>query len=219
MEQKIILTKDGSNTIFLPEIKETYHSKYGAVEEANHVFIKNGFNFFNKSSLKIFEMGFGTGLNCLLSVINSIKYEVLVDYHTIEPFPVKREVLNDLNYISIIGDEYFDLYKKIHDVNWETNNIITENFSLTKNQLTIQGYSFKKKYFDVIFYDAFGPRVQPDLWSFDVLKKNYFGLRQGGILVTYCAQGQFKRNLKKIGFKVIPMPGPVGKREMTIAMK
>ena len=219
MEQKIILTKDGSNTIFLPEIKETYHSKYGAVEEANHVFIKNGFNFFNKSSLKIFEMGFGTGLNCLLSVINSIKCEVLVDYHTIEPFPVKREVLNDLNYISIIGDEYFDLYKKIHEVNWETNNIITQNFSLTKNQLTIQGYSFKKKYFDVIFYDAFGPRVQPDLWSVDVLKKNYFGLRQGCILVTYCAQGQFKRNLKKIGFKAIPMPGPVGKREMTIAMK
>ena len=140
MEQKIILTKDGSNTIFLPEIKETYHSKYGAVEEANHVFIKNGFNFFNKSSLKIFEMGFGTGLNCLLSVINSIKCEVLVEYHTIEPFPVKREFLNDLNYISIIGDEYFDLYKKIHDVNWETNNIITQNFSLTKNQLTITGY-------------------------------------------------------------------------------
>ena len=219
MQQKIILTKDGSETIFLPEIKETYHSKYGAIQEANHVFIKNGLNFFNKSSLKIFEMGFGTGLNCLLSAIKASEEKVLIDYFTIEPFPVERDIINDLNYISIIGNEYFDLFNKIHDVNWESRNIISQNFSLTKNQCTIQNYSFKKNYFDVIFYDAFGPRVQPDLWSFNILQKNYFGLRKGGILVTYCAQGQFKRNLKKIGFKVIPMPGPVGKREMTIAIK
>ena len=219
MQQKIILTKDGSETIFLPEIKETYHSKYGAIQEANHVFIKNGLNFFNKSSLKIFEMGFGTGLNCLLSAIKASEEKVLIDYFTIEPFPVERDIINDLNYISIIGNEYFDLFNKIHDVNWESRDIISQNFSLTKNQCTIQNYSFKKNYFDVIFYDAFGPRVQPDLWSFNILQKNYFGLRKGGILVTYCAQGQFKRNLKKIGFKVIPMPGPVGKREMTIAIK
>ncbi|MBB77666.1 MAG: SAM-dependent methyltransferase [Crocinitomicaceae bacterium] len=219
MQQKIILTKDGSSTIFLPEIKETYHSKYGAIEEANHVFIKNGLNFFHKSSLKIFEMGFGTGLNCLLTAIKSIEIKVNIEYSTVEPYPITRKVLNDLNYTSIIGDKYFDLYNKIHNVNWESRYIISQNFSLKKNQSTIQDYSFKKQYFDIIFYDAFGPRVQPELWSVDVLQKNYFGLRQGGILVTYCAQGQFKRNLKKIGFKVLSMPGPVGKREMTIAMK
>ena len=219
MQQKIILTKDGSSTIFLPEIKETYHSKFGAIEEANHVFIKNGFNVFRKSSLKIFEMGFGTGLNCLLTAIKSFEAKVNVEYSTIEPYPITRKVLNDLNYTSIIGDKYFDLYNEIHNVNWESRYIISQNFSLKKNQSTIQDYSFKKKYFDIIFYDAFGPRVQPELWSVDVLQKNYFGLRKGGILVTYCAQGQFKRNLKKIGFKVLSKPGPVGKREMTIAMK
>ena len=220
MKREIIQTEDGSKTIRIIELEENYHSIHGALQEANHVFMKYGLEEFqDKKELSIFEMGFGTGLNACLTAINSTKLKVNIEYHGVEAFPVSQIELDELEYGILLGEENRDLYNKLHAVEWNQSIEIYKGFNLKKIHSEIQHVDLRCEFYDIIFYDAFGPRVQNELWSEDVFKKMYNSLKIGGFLVTYCAKGQVKRNMKAVGFKVEGLPGPPGKREMTRAWK
>lgn len=217
MKRKIILTEDGSSSIYIEEMDEHYHSTHGAIQEAKHVFIVNGLGRVKKDKVKIFELGFGTGLNAFLTLIYGSDKNI--DYDSIEAFPIETELIQGLNYIDEIGEEFESAFKKIHSAKWEIPSDVTNSFQLRKIHSKIQDYKITKDYYDVIFFDAFGPRAQSEMWDINVLRDMYNGLMAGGELVTYCAQGQFKRDLKSLGFEVIPLPGPPGKREMTVGIK
>ncbi len=221
MDRKIIVTQDNSKTLLISELNETYHSTNGAFNEAIHVFINAGIQFFHKKKkLKIFEMGFGTGLNALLSSNYALKNELQINYTSIEKYPLDMELVQELNYPQLIDNEQAEsLFTLLHSSPWEKENEINTHFTLTKLKEDLTSFNLNKNSFDIVFYDAFGPRVQPALWTKESLNKMYDLLMPGGILVTYCAQGQFKRNLKSLGFKVENLPGPPGKREMTRAIK
>ena len=217
MKRRIIVTEDGSSSIYIEEMDEHYHSTHGAIQEANHVFISNGLNRVKKNAVKIFELGFGTGLNAFLTLIHGTNKAIV--YDSIEAFPVEKELIKELNYIGEIGEEFESAFKNIHSAEWETPTEITTCFKLRKIHSKIQDYTIDEEYYDVIFFDAFGPRAQNEMWDIRVLQKMHDGLVSGGELITYCAQGQFKRDLKSLGFEVVALPGPPGKREMTVAIK
>lgn len=219
MKRELIITEDGSSSIFIPEMDETYHSTHGALQEARHVFIENGLKRVGSESIKILEMGFGTGLNAFLTAINAEQLMKKVDYIGVEAFPVEQTMIDSLNYSELIGEEFHSVFTRIHKAEWEVSQVINPSFSIQKIKSKIQDYKITLDSLDVVFFDAFGPRVQSELWTEAVLGKMYSGLKQDGFLVTYCAQGQFKRNLKSVGFEVECVPGPPGKREMTLAFK
>jgi tRNA U34 5-methylaminomethyl-2-thiouridine-forming methyltransferase MnmC len=220
VKREVIQTEDGSKTIRIIELEENYHSIHGALQEANHVFMKYGLQEFkDKDELSIFEMGFGTGLNACLTAIQSQILEVKVNYHGLEAFPVSQEELNELEYGTLLGQENKSLYDALHLAKWNEPVKISESFTINKIQNEIQKIELPVEAYDLIFYDAFGPRVQNELWSEEVFQKMFNSLKIGGFLVTYCAKGQVKRNMKAVGFEVEPLPGPPGKREMTRAWK
>lgn len=211
---KKVTTSDGSNSIYLEELDEHYHSVHGAHAEAMHVFIKHGlqFVFERKDKIELLEMGFGTGLNALLTWQNVPKNKEVV-YTSIEKFPVEVSFLNELNYFDKDGK-----YEKIINSEWNKPIAVVDCFSL--NKLTGDLLNFESNArFDLIYFDAFAPRVQPELWTEEVFGKCYEMLTEKGVLVTYCAKGQVKRNMKGVGFTVERLPGPPGKREMTRAIK
>ena len=213
MENQLIITNDGSHSIFNPKIKECYHSRHGAIVEAEHVFIRNGFSAINKSKINILEIGFGTGLNALLTYQKAVQKSIKVNYHAIEPYPVKKENYKNLNFADLIGLEKEKLLI-LHSSVWQKKNEISCYFSLTKDHTTSQDYNTNLK-FDIIYFDAFSPEKQPELWSDIIFKKMYSLLKKDGFLVTYCAKGAVKRTMKKIGFEVVVLDGPPGKRQMT----
>ena len=220
MKREVIETGDGSKTIRIIDLDENYHSTHGALQEAEHVFIKNGLlEFINKPQISIFEMGFGTGLNAFLSAIKAFDLKLKIEYTGVEAFPVSSEELNQLGYHNIAGDSNSDLYNKLHESSWGEMNFITDHFSLRKIKNQLQLINFENESFDIVYYDAFGPRAQEEMWSIDLFQKMYDSIKDGGFLVTYCAKGQVKRNMKAVGFEVEPLPGPPGKREMTRAWK
>jgi tRNA U34 5-methylaminomethyl-2-thiouridine-forming methyltransferase MnmC len=216
---EIRTTADGSKTLYLPEIDENYHSCHGAIQEANHVFIKNGLSEFKeKQSISVFEMGFGTGLNALLTLVWAQENEIHVDYEGVEAYPISPELCFQLEYPECLNVNKKNDFEKMILAEWNQTVQISHYFEIKKNDLKIENWSSDKK-FDIVFFDAFGPRVQNEVWEIDVLKKMFDVLLPGGILVTYCAQGQFKRNLKSLGFELESLPGPPGKREMIRARK
>ncbi len=220
MKREVIETGDGSKTIRIIDLDENYHSTHGALQEADHVFIKNGLlEFVNKSQISIFEMGFGTGLNAFLSAIKANQLKLKIEYTGIEAFPVSIDELNQLGYHDIAGESNSDLYNKLHETLWGEMNEISEWFSLRKINNQLQLINFDNESFDIVYYDAFGPRAQEEMWSIELFQKMYDSIKEGGFLVTYCAKGQVKRNMKSVGFEVEPLPGPPGKREMTRAWK
>lgn len=220
MKREIVETGDGSKTIRIVDLDENYHSSHGALQEALHVFIKNGLlEFKEKSQISIFEMGFGTGLNTFLSAIKSSDLKLKIEYSGVEAFPVSEDEIIALEYAQLVGGENVELYKKIHSSSWEEMNEISAFFTLKKIKNQLQNLELEKESFDIIYYDAFGPRAQDEMWSVELFKKMYDSLKVGGFLVTYCAKGQVKRNMKEVGFTVEPLPGPPGKREMTRAWK
>ena len=220
MKREIVETGDGSKTIRIVDLDENYHSSHGALQEALHVFIKNGLlEFKEKSQISIFEMGFGTGLNTFLSAIKSSDLKLKIEYSGVEAFPVSEDEIIALEYAQLVGDENVELYKKIHSSSWEEMNEISAFFTLKKIKNHLQNLELEKESFDIIYYDAFGPRAQDEMWSVELFKKMYDSLKVGGFLVTYCAKGQVKRNMKEVGFTIEPLPGPPGKREMTRAWK
>ncbi len=222
MERKIIKTGDGSATIHIPEWNEQYHSKHGALQEAMHVFVKNGLDFtiaeFDKPKLSILEIGFGTGLNALLTALygNNIQ----IDYTGVEAYPVGKDELEVLDYASVLPN--FEvasvLFKKMHQAKWEEKSKITSNFSLIKQQKKFQVIEDVQLY-DLIYFDAFGARVQPELWTEEIFHKMYNALRTNGVLVTYAAKGSVRRAMQTVGFSVERLVGPPGKREMLRAVK
>ena len=223
MDRKIIVTGDGSHTIFLPEWNEHYHSKHGAIQEANHVFIQSGLHHIcklnPKKELSILEMGFGTGLNAYLTLLAVIKFRLRVNYIGIDAYPVSLHEIKKLNYPkAILGIEKDALFDVLHSSQWESNHQITDRFALTKRQ---EFFNNIKEFdsIDLIYFDAFGPRVQPELWTEDILKKMFKALKTNGVLVTYSAKGSVRRVLQHVGFTVERLTGPPGKREMLRATK
>ena len=223
MQRKIITTADGSKTIHLPDWDEQYHSKHGAVQEALHVFIESGLHHYhnNNSSqeISILEIGFGTGLNAYLTLIESEKLDLRINYVGIEAHPVSEQEIKILNYPKIIQDKSQDyLFDTLHTVNWESKHQITKRFVISKRKQFFEDIDDLKKY-DLIYFDAFGARVQPELWTEIIFKKMFVALKPNGILVTYSAKGSVRRALQSVGFAVERLPGPPGKREMLRATK
>ncbi len=214
MQRVIKLTGDGSNTLYVPELDEHYHSTYGAVQESMHVFINSGLIRLEIKNPAVFELGFGTGLNALLTLIESSRFES-IDYCSIDPFPVEWEIVNDLHYPSFLklDDHHTSLFEILHKIPWNESIQLTTFFHFTKYKTSIGDFEFRKK-FDLIFFDAFAPTVQPELWEESVFLKLYASMNPGGILVTYCAKGEVRRSMQRCGFKVEQLPGPPGKREM-----
>ncbi|MFP4023695.1 MAG: tRNA (5-methylaminomethyl-2-thiouridine)(34)-methyltransferase MnmD [Thiohalospira sp.] len=218
MNQKIIYTKDGSSTIYSTEFNDHYHSVFGAINESKHVFIEAGFNFLNTQSIKIFEVGFGTGLNALLTFLESTKKNIMVDYTAIELYPLTQDIIQQLNYTQFLSKEAKEIFEKIHKVSWNKKNKISNYFHLTKVKNNFNDYIFKEKY-NLLFFDAFAPEKQPDLWSLQNFTKIYNALEHNGILTTYSSKGLVKRNIRNAGFHLQRLPGPEGKRHMLRAIK
>ncbi|WP_324721832.1 tRNA (5-methylaminomethyl-2-thiouridine)(34)-methyltransferase MnmD [Salinimicrobium sp. HB62] len=223
MKREIIKTRDGSATIYLPEWNEHYHSKHGALQEAEHVFIKSGFKHYlseNKpEEISVLEIGFGTGLNALLSFFEAEKARVKMNYTGVEAYPVSEEELKALDYAEVVsGENTSGVFQKLHETEWEKPNKISTFFSLQKEKKFFSEISAFED-FDLIYFDAFGPRVQPDLWSEEVFRNMYRALREKGVLVTYSAKGDVRRAMQAAGFTVERLAGPPGKREMLRATK
>lgn len=220
MQREIIETSDGSKTIRILDLDENYHSHHGALQEANHVFLANGLSYFNKlEGISIFEMGFGTGLNAFITAVEAEKKKMKIKYTGIEAFPVNSEEIKALGYDGLLGNNYKAIFQKIHDTKWGVFEDVNSSFSLCKIHERLENVTLESHSFDLIYYDAFGPRAQDEMWTVNLFQKMYDSLKKGGILVTYCAKGQVKRNLKQVGFKIEALPGPPGKREMTRALK
>jgi tRNA U34 5-methylaminomethyl-2-thiouridine-forming methyltransferase MnmC len=217
LERKIITTLDGSTTIQIIGLDECYHSKNGAIQEAKHVFIQNGLELIQKKSVSILEIGFGTGLNALVTYQEALNKNIEINYTGVEAFPVSLEEVKAMNYTKQLNLNE-SIFKMLHESNWESPNIISSHFVLTKRKQFFNEIEDMNRY-DLIYFDAFGYQVQPELWSTEIFIKMYDALQYQGILVTYAARGVVKRSLITAGFVVKKVPGPPGKREMMIAFK
>lgn len=223
MQRKVITTADGSKTIHLVEWDEHYHSIHGAIQEANHVFIKHGLLFLVESipiskSIDLLEIGFGTGLNAFITLLEAEKFNVAVNYVGVEAFPISSDEIEAMNYSEQLDEKRTKDFENIHQVSWEEKHRITSDFSLTKQKKFFADIEDKAQ-FDLIYFDAFGARVQPELWTEAIFQKMYNALRPNGILVTYSAKGSVRRAMIAVGFAVEKLPGPPGKREMLRATK
>lgn len=220
MERKVVITKDGSSSIFLPEWEEHYHSSHGAIQEAYHVFIRNGFDLFKgRTKIKILEIGYGTGLNAFITYLESKQSCIAVDYVGMEAFPVNPDEVQSLNFVEQLRvPTEKHVFLALHEDPWETKNEYDQTFFLTKRKQFFQDL-IDQDAFDLIYFDAFGARVQPELWTEIIFKKMYEALVPGGVLVTYAAKGSVRRAMLAVGFKVEKLPGPPGKREMLRAIK
>jgi tRNA U34 5-methylaminomethyl-2-thiouridine-forming methyltransferase MnmC len=221
MERRIIKTGDGSDTVIIPEMNVSYHSKHGAIQESMHVFIESGFRYWSRRSqrpdlINIFEMGFGTGLNTFLTAIEAEEKRIKVYYKTIEQFPLAKEEISFLNYASILNNE--DLFWKIHECKWNEEAKLNECFTLKKDCGNLIHHSTNQT-FNLIYYDAFAPTAQPELWTEEIFKKLHSVLLPEGVLVTFCSKGSVRRAMKAAGFEIEKIPGPPGKREMVRAIK
>jgi len=212
---EIITTSDGSHTLFNKDLNETYHSVHGALQESLHVFIKNGLEYFSKDHppkiISILEVGFGTGLNALLSWQYAMANNLQIIYTSLEPFPLEEEVWSKLNYAASGSEK--DRFRTLHECVWGQEVSLAREFSLLKVRSSLLEMRFAKQY-DVIFFDAFAPSVQPELWEYATLKKVADTLKSDGVFVTYSAKGQLKRDLRTFGLLVETLPGPPGKKEM-----
>lgn len=221
MKREFLATGDGSVTIHLPEWNEQYHSKHGALNEAVHVFIDSGFDYkltlAKFPQLHILEIGFGTGLNALLTLLSANKCKQRVQYTGVEAYPVSLEEVSKLNYSELLNCSS-ELFDSFHQLPWEENHPITDYFSLCKQKQFFSEISAKDE-FHLIYFDAFGARVQPELWTEAIFKKMYQALKPDGVLVTYSAKGSVRRAMQAVDFKVERLPGPPGKREMLRATR
>lgn len=214
-------TQDGSHSIFSEKYGVSYHSKYGAIQETQHVFINAGLRLkaVEQLEISILEIGFGTGLNAFMTYLESEKRGLTIDYTGVEAYPISMEIAKNLNFATQIQQpESQAILNKIHQIEWERSYAINQYFKLTKVQKLFEELDYENQ-FDIIYFDAFAPTSQPKLWEIPLLTSMYKALKTNGIFVTYCAKGQFKRDLKAIGFTVEAIPGPPGKREMTRALK
>ena len=223
MKREVIITGDGSHSISIPELNVTYHSVHGAIQESQHVFIKAG--LIDSQLLEyigvhhVLEIGFGTGLNALLTLIEADKHRNRIYYTAIEPFPISETEASQFNYCEQLElPQYKRHFERMHECGWEEMYEITEYFRLTKIKTTLADYA-EQEQFSVIYFDAFAPKAQPELWTKEIFEKLYRALIPGGIMVTYCSKGDVRRNMVAAEFEVEKLPGPLRKREMLRAKK
>lgn len=224
MQRNLIVTKDGSHSVAVPEWKASYHSLYGALNESLHVYIESGLKYwFNQhvtaNRCVIFEMGFGTGLNTLLTIIEAKNLQCNVLYETVEAFPLEDSITQQLNYCKSLAQESWQpVFESLHSVEWNKVQQITDFFSFKKIHAALADYTPTEP-INIIFYDAFAPAAQPELWTKEVFEPLLHILAPDGMLVTYCSKGDVRRALLAAGFSVDKIPGPPGKREMIRARK
>jgi len=219
MEKQIILTRDGSHTIEIPDLKVTYHSHHGAIQESMHVFIQEGLRHITaitEEGLNIFEMGFGTGLNAFLTALEARQIERKINYTAIETSPLDTTVIEQLNYGTTPSER--DFFLSIHNVPWEQSCSIAPFFTIKKLNRSLLEWQPDTD-FNLVYFDAFAPGAQPELWTREVFEKIYACLKSGGVLVTYCSKGEVRRAMQAAGLQVEKLPGPPGKREMVRARK
>ena len=221
MKKQLIETEDGSTSLYVPEMDETYHSKHGAWTESSHIFIKHGFNLIQKDDISVLEIGFGTGLNALLTAYHARENTTHTRFHTLEAYPVSGALVAGLNFTNQFNTIYPNKpcdFESIHEANWECWNNVSPYFSIYKEEVKLLDWKPKWTY-DLIYFDAFAPEKQPEMWSKEIFQQMFDVLNPGGVLTTYCAKGVVKRMLKTAGFTVKNYPGPPGKREITVAFK
>ena len=232
MKRNIITTSDGSKTIQIEDWNEQYHSIHGAIQEANHVFMKHGLLFYSEKTaneesetkqsdtkdVSILEIGFGTGLNAFLTLIEAEKLNLKTNYVGVEAYPVQLEEIEQLNYIELISKTHKTVFDTLHNTPWEKPCAITSDFQLEKQQKFFKDITSTNK-FNIIYFDAFGARVQPELWTEAIFQIMFNALKENGVLVTYSAKGSVRRAMQAVGFNVERLPGPPGKREMLRATK
>lgn len=220
---KIILTEDGSHTLSLPGQNEHYHSTFGAMNESRHVFIRAGLKEMMEGAdddLSVLEVGFGTGLNALLSLIEAEYARRKLRYTAIEAFPLEKEIWEKLNYTDLLkGREVKEAFEKMHQLKWGETARISAFFNFEKFFTDIREYEAAAESYSLVYFDAFAPDVQPELWTEEVFYKIHEMTRPGGILVTYSCKGTVKRALRSAGFEIEKLTGPKGKREMLRALK
>lgn len=214
--RELIITSDGSHTVYVPELKEHYHSVHGAIQESTHIFIESGLKFSKAEPVNILEVGFGTGLNALLTAIESARTHRTINYTALEKYPLEEDIIGQLNYGYLAGNN--ELFGVIHSSLWNRMIEISNSFRLQKQKLDIISDELTGSY-DLIYYDAFGPDKQPGMWTVRVFSKISAATKKDAILVTYSAKGEVKRNLRSCGFEVELLPGPPGKRQIIRAIK
>lgn len=219
LKREIIVTGDGSVTIHLPDMKESYHSKFGAIREAYHVFIQNGLALTNGQPVAVLEIGFGTALNAFITYLESCKNGQQINYTGVEAYPVELEEAMQLNYVAELNaPESEDVYRTMHAHPWELPVKLNDKFTLIKQHKFFHDIEDVELY-DLIYFDAFGFHAQPELWSEEIFSKMYKALKPNGILVTYACRTVIKNAMKSVGFTTEKLPGPPGKREMLRAYK
>lgn len=220
MKRNTVVTKDGSHTIAVPLMNVTYHSVHGAVQESRHVFIEAGLHHVMRRSggtaITVFEMGFGTGLNALLTAVEAGKTATNIHYTAVETSPLSLEEATVLNYPAMLG--HADLFQRLHQCEWNKTVRLASDFTIDKRQTGLVNF-LSGQPFNLIYYDAFAPSAQPELWTKEVFDKLFSMLDKGGVLVTYCSKGDVRRAMTAAGFSVEKIPGPPGKREMMRAEK
>jgi len=216
---KLVLSEDGSHTLFSQTVYEHYHSTFGAMQESKHVFILTGLDYAgqNSSSINLLEVGFGTGLNALLAMQWAIVHKIPIKYTGLEAYPISREMVEELNYPELLNLDK-DIFLKMHFDSAERIEL-SNFFSIQLLIDRIKEIKLPEEYFDVVFFDAFSPDVQPEMWSEEIFQKLATAMKSGGVLTTYSTKGTVKRALKKINFKVEKLAGPKGKREILRAQK
>ena len=216
---EIIQTDDGSPSLWNPDLDETYHSRFGALQEARHVFIEAGFNAVSqvKREFSILEVGLGTGLNAAL--VAAVSHSSKISYVGLEPFPIDEDLLCKMNFEGVLSADEFDFLRKIWQAPFGEKTVINHHFQIEKSQEGMMKYDNGSTHFSLIFFDAFAPKVQDELWRLEVFERVYQMTALGGVLVTYCAKGQVRRDLIQAGFEVEKLEGPAGKRHMLRATK
>ncbi|MBA4410192.1 MAG: SAM-dependent methyltransferase [Odoribacter sp.] len=215
MKKEFLITEDGSHTIYLPEIDEHYHSVHGAIQESMHVYIQEGLLQTTKNELTILEIGFGTGLNAYLTYCYARKMKIKVHYFSIEKYPLTESEYLRLNYTDTIFPEFAFVFEQMHRTDWDCLAELSPDFKLQKIHADLLSFQFQAlPQFDLVYYDAFAPGKQPEMWSDEILKKVAASVKTDGILTTYCAKGSVRRALAAAGFEMERLSGPVGKKEI-----
>jgi tRNA U34 5-methylaminomethyl-2-thiouridine-forming methyltransferase MnmC len=217
MEVKPIQTEDGSHSLFVPELEEHYHSTKGAIQESRHIFIEAGFNYLQKDTISILEIGFGTGLNAFLTFLENQKANKTIHYTGLEKYPLSADITDQLNYPEQLNKsrKYFE---KIHRAEWNKSIEITSNFNLQKQEADLTNWDTNSQ-FDLIYFDAFGPDKQPAMWTPEIFQLMGKALKPGGVLVTYSAKGDVRRGFQSAGMEIQKIDGPPGKKHMTRGIK
>lgn len=217
-QTEIRITEDGSHTLYLPAIDECYHSAHGAIQESSLIFITYGLQACRKDTINVLEIGFGTGLNSFLTALYAEKNQKKIRYVALELFPLEVKKAVSLNFPEAIDSSKRELFEKLHTSHWDQETVVSPYVDLLKIKTDFTKFSFDHN-FDVIYFDAFSPDKQPEMWTENMFKKLYQASNNDAILTTYCCKGSVKRALKSAGFSIEKLAGPVGKREVLRARK